>query len=234
MTRVVLIWILLLSSVVLAAQESPPPQAGQTVDLYRLTPGDVIEIRFFFNPELNEQGIQIRPDGRISLQLIGEVTLGGLTVEEARAAVEKLALKEIASPRVTIQVRNFAALKVFVTGEVIRPGPIDLPGQMTLLEAIGQVGGRRPTADSKTVILIRKGGTGQPEGRRLSPYQGDREGPDAAVMLRPFDVVVVPESKITRLDRWVDQHIRQLSPAILSAGFTYLIQNHPGNVVPIF
>jgi protein involved in polysaccharide export with SLBB domain len=228
--------ILMLFTSVSTVQGLAAAQSDQTAAAYHMAPGDTIEVRYFFNPELNEQ-VQIRPDGRISLQLIGEVTLSGRTVSEAVAMINESAVRVITTPSVSIQVRSFAGLKVFVTGEVTRPGPIALPGQMTLVEAIGEAGGRRPTA-GKTVVVIRRNNEGRPEGVRLSPYRGDREGPDAAFALQPFDVVMVPESKVTRLDRWVDQHIKQLNPVMLSAGFTYLLQRNPNTnsavTVPVF
>ena len=87
---------------------------------YRLVPGDVIEIRLFYNPELNEQ-VQIRPDGRVSLQLIGEVGVAGQTISEATAYLSKAYLKEVRVPGLTLQVRAFGAQKIYVTGEVNRP-----------------------------------------------------------------------------------------------------------------
>jgi polysaccharide export outer membrane protein len=201
--------------------------------IYRLNPGDDVEIRFFFNPELNEL-VMIRPDGRVSLQLAGEVVLAGKTVAEASAELEELYRKEIRTPRVSIQVRKFGAQKVFVTGEVLRPGPIALPGSVTVLQAISEAGGIKGTGDPKTIILIRKGPDGLPSGRKLNLSAKGMPAPEAGTLLAPFDVVVVPESGIARVDRWVDQHIRQLIPFNLSAGFTYLFQNVPGGaIIPI-
>jgi polysaccharide biosynthesis/export protein PslD len=238
MTKLAILMSLFLTAALLAQQgASPNLQPGPADDAYRLQAGDAIEVRFYFNPELND-GVQIRPDGRISLNLIGEVKVAGLTIAEATALISQLALKEIATPSVTIQVRSFAGLKVFVTGEVLRPGPIGLPGQMTLLQAIGEAGGRKPTA-AKTIVLIRKNEAGLPEGHRMNPFQGDNAGPDAGMLLQPFDVIMVPETRVTRVDRWVDQHIKQINPVILSGGFTYLFQRNTSTpsttgLVPIF
>lgn len=209
------------------------PAAPETAAVYRLMQGDVVEIRFFFNPELNES-VTIRPDGRVSLQLAGEIVLAGKTIAEASSEIEKLYEKEIRTPRVSIQVRGFGAQKVFVTGEVLRPGPITLPGTITVLQAISEAGGIKGTGDTKTIVLIRKGPDGSPVGRKLTLSAKGMPAPDAATPLSPFDVVVVPESGIARADRWVDQHIRQLIPLNLSAGFTYLFQNVPGGaIIPI-
>jgi polysaccharide biosynthesis/export protein len=194
---------------------STPPPA------YRLAAGDTIDIRFFFNPELNDV-VQIRPDGRISLSLVGELTLAAKTITESVNEIEAAAAKELRTPRVTIQIRSYAGQKVFVTGEVIRPGTVNLPGEMTILEAIGEAGGMRPTANQHKTVLIRRGDAGVPVRMELILIKGSKPTAQAQFPLRPFDVILVPESAITHVDRWVDQYIRQMSPANLAVGFTYL------------
>jgi polysaccharide biosynthesis/export protein len=203
--------------------------------LYRLTEGDAIEVRLFYNPELNEQ-VQIRPDGHISLVLVGDVEIAGKTIPEAVVMLQGLYAKQLRTPQVTIQVRNFASQKVFVTGEVFRPGIINLPGTMTVLEAIAEAGGIRATGNSKVAVLVRKTPDGLPQGYRLVLSSGGAPTEQASTPLGPFDVVMVPESRIARVDRWVDQHIRQLVPVTLTAGFAYLIGKQDGGgttVVPI-
>ena len=215
----------------LPGQTAPPAAAEEPA--YRLAPGDVIEVRLFFNPELNES-VQIRPDGRISLHVAGEVHLAGKSIPEAASMLEELYRKEVRTPRVLIQVRSFAARKVYVTGEVLRPGLLGLPGTLTVFEAIQEAGGVKNTGDRDLAILIRRSAEGKPEGRRIPLYFKGAVAPEGAMLLRPFDVVVVPESRIARIDRWVDQHIRQLIPLHLAGGFTYLFQNSQTPTIPIF
>jgi polysaccharide export outer membrane protein len=234
---------ILLSSVVMLpsvlwmhGQETPIPAGSAQVaasgedQAYRLVPGDVIELRMFYNPELNEQ-VQIRPDGRISLQLIGEVQIAGKTIHEAVAMLEELYVKDVRSPRLIIQVRSFAGQKVYVTGEVVRPDLLNLPGPMTVFEAIGEAGGMTHVGDRNLVILIRKGPDGKPQGKRLFLHKGTALTADAATLVRPFDVIMVPESKVAHVDRWVDQHIRQMIPFGTNAGFSYIITSQGGLVV---
>ena len=226
----------LLSVAWLQGQETQVPASGASVaalaeeQAYRLAAGDVIELRMFYNPELNEQ-VQIRPDGRISLQLIGEVQIAGKTIHEAVAMLEERYAKEVRTPKLIIQVRTFAGQKVYVTGEVVRPGLINLPGPMTVFEAVGEAGGTTHTGDRNLVVLIRKGPDGKPQGKRLLLHKGAELTADAATLLRPFDVIMVPESKVAHLDRWVDQHIRQLIPFGTNAGFSYIITSQGALVV---
>jgi protein involved in polysaccharide export with SLBB domain len=208
--------------------DAAPPSAA-----YRLVAGDAIEVRHAFNPELNEVA-QVRPDGRVSLPLVGEIQMAGRTVEEIVRGLEQQYAAEIRNPRIMLQVRSFAAQKVFVTGEVPRPGLINMPGQMTLFEALSEAGGIRTTG-SRTVVLIRKGPDGTAVGRSVPAYVGGQLGPQASIPLQPFDVVIVPESRIARVDRWVNQYIRQLLPFDMTAGFTYLMQHRVDDtIIPIF
>jgi len=215
-----------------AQTTAPAAQVVLDSARYRLSPGDIVEIRHAFNPELNEQA-QIRPDGRISLPLIGEIEIANKTIQDTVAILEARYAKEVRTPRITIQVRGFAALKIYVTGEVFRPGALGLPGPMTLLEAISEAGGIKHTGNPSMIVLIRKTADGKPQGKKLALYIKGQLAADAATLLRPFDVVMVPESKIARLDRWVDQHIRQLIPINASMGFTYLMSSQTGGI-PIF
>jgi polysaccharide biosynthesis/export protein len=189
--------------------------------VYRLRPGDTIDVRFFFNPELNEQ-IQVRPDGRISLQLVGEVEVVNDSIEQAVGKIEALAAKELRTPRVSIQVRTYAEQKVYVTGEVYRPGLIPLLGDVSVTTAISEAGGIKNSGNRKTVILIRKGEDGMPIKYKLQLEEDGKPTEGALALLHPADVIMVPESKIANMGRWVDQHVRALNPVNLAFGFTYL------------
>ena len=228
-----------ISGFLLCAQSQVRPVPSQAPDQvpeeeknYRLIPGDVIDVRPFFNPELNEQ-VQIRPDGRITLHLIGEVEIAGKTVGDAMTLLDQLYSKVLKTPDVTIQVRSFASQKAYVTGEVVRPGLVNIPGGMTVFEAISEAGGIKHTGNERQVVLIRKGPDGKPQERHLELYAKGGMTDAAGIRLRPFDVVIVPESRIAHVDRWIDQHIRQLIPVNSSAGFTYLISKQQGGI-PVF
>lgn len=209
-----------------------PQAAADAKEPYRLAAGDVVEVRFFFDPELNEQ-VQIRPDGRISMQLIGEVEMAGKSVEEIARELERAYAQHLKSPTVSVQVRAFASQKVYVTGEVVRPGIISMPGELTLVAAIGEAGGVKLTGNTKSVVLIRKGPDNRPEARKIVIRDGGKLTADAGLLLRPFDIVLVPETKIARLDRWVDQHIRQLTPGNLVLGFSYVLNDSgAGSLIP--
>jgi polysaccharide export outer membrane protein len=217
-----------------AAAQAPAGAQGQTgpslltvrnprSDGFRLWPGDVIDVKFFFNKEL-DVSVQIRPDGRIMLPFAGEVEAGNHTVREMCDTLNQLYSAELKNPAVTIEVRAFGSQKVYVGGEVLRPGVVSLTGQLTLLEAIMEVGGVKVGGSNDKAILIRKGEDGIPVRRTLF-LDGGKSGltEEAGLMLVPYDVVLVPTTKVTKLDRWVDSHVRQVVPFVLTFGFSYLL-----------
>lgn len=189
---------------------------------FRLGAGDTVEVRLFYNPELNET-VQIRPDGHVSLQMVGDVTLGSLTIAEATTQLEKMYLKYLKTPSVTLQVKSYASQKVYVGGEVTRPGVVPVPGKMSVLDAIMEVGGVTHTGNRSSVVLVRRGDNGAPVVHKISLKNINDEPSQASLtVLQPYDVILVPESKVARVDRWVDQHIRQMIPGVMTAGFSYL------------
>ena len=217
------------------AKTAPPAAAPEAVvqPAYRLQSGDTIDVRFFYNPELNEQSVQIRPDGRISVHLAGDVQVAGRTAEEVSRYLEEALAKSLKTPRVSIQIRGFVVQKAFISGEVPRQGTISLASPMTLLAAIGEAGGITLKGNRNKVILIRKMPDGTPARKEVRLFKGRQPTTEAQLPLQPFDVVLVPESNIARVDRWVDQYIRQLIPVNMAAGFTYLWQKTPGGAIGV-
>ena len=94
---------------------------------YQIQIGDALDIKFFYHPELNES-VMVRPDGRISLQLVHEVQASGLTPEQLRQNLRKKYEPQISQPEIAVIVRSFTAQKVYVDGEVAKPGLVPLTG----------------------------------------------------------------------------------------------------------
>lgn len=182
-----------------------------------LSTGDVVEVSFYYTPELNV--IQtIRPDGKIALQLIGEVSAQGKTTSELRAELLESYARILKQPDITVLTRSFYERRVYVGGRVMAPDVFDMPGPMTLLEAIIQAGGLDLTqAEVRNVVVIRH------EGNRRYGYAVDLEpalqgSESRPFYLRPKDIVYVPQTRIAKVGQWVDQHINQLIPQV---GFTF-------------
>jgi protein involved in polysaccharide export with SLBB domain len=176
-----------------------------------LGPGDMIDVKFFYNPELNESQT-VRPDGKISLQLVGEVSVYGKTPAELRQELMMLYKPELKRTEIAVIVRSFYDRRVFVGGEVKTPGLIPMPGPLTALEAIMQAGGFDPrTARVSNVVIIRDkdgkryGGTldfGKTlNGKEIQPFY-----------LEPNDIVYVPRTTIVKVNQWIDQYINKIVP----------------------
>ncbi len=179
---------------------------------YVLQVGDELAIKFYTNPELNED-VKIRPDGMISLQLIDDVPAAGRTPAELDADLTKRYTGELADPQISVIVRTAALNRVYVDGQVGKPGTVVLAGGMTLYQALQEAGGLLEGAHRKQIILIRKGADGKPVGRSVDirPIQ-DGWNPSVDVPLLPLDIVYVPRSKIAEVDLFVKQYIRDALP----------------------
>lgn len=202
--------------------EIPSTAAGATA--YRVASGDVLDLKFFYNPELNET-IQVRPDGRISLSLIGEVAVENRALAEVAREVETRYGGILNRPAVNIIVRTYGSQKIYVGGEVNRPASIPLVGRLTARDALIEAGGAKNTGAIARALLIRRGDNGQPVVRMIDLSVKKSKGtPIVAdnIALQPFDLVLVPETKIAHVDRWVDQYLRQSVPITLTGGFSYL------------
>lgn len=190
-----------------------------------LGPGDVIDVKHFYLPELDESQI-VRPDGRLTLPLIGEVSVTGKTPTQLEKELVQRYLAHLRDPHLTVLVRRVYNNRVWVTGEVKRPGPVQINGPLTLLEALTEVGGHtRPTADLRQVLVVR-----QREGRHygcLVNVQEILQGKAGEQFyLQPRDVVYVPPTRITKANDWVDQYINKMVPQTRTL-FIYPIG--PGN-----
>ncbi len=198
-----------------AKPTTPPPSKRSTPSKYssRVTfhPGDVIEIKFFITPQLNITQT-VRPDGKISLELIREVTAQGRTPAELRDELLRLYEPHLKAPEIAVVARSFYTQRVFVGGQVMKPGVVEMPGEMTALEAIMETGGfDLRAAERKSVLVIR-----YRNGRRYA-YKLDLKRATAGNETKPFylesrDIVHVPRTKIAKLNQWIDQHINKIVP----------------------
>jgi len=179
---------------------------------YKIQYGDQLDIKFLYNPELNEN-LPVRPDGRITLQLVGDLMVVDMTPTQLAEALKTRYATEVKKPEITVIVRQFAAQKVFVDGEVTRPGLLQLVGPMTVSQAIAQSGGFGYDARKTQVIVIRQNPAGKPFVTVVDMLQVQR-GIDMTmdINLMPYDMVYVPKSQIAEVDKWVAQYIRNLLP----------------------
>ncbi|MCL4503283.1 MAG: polysaccharide biosynthesis/export family protein [Deltaproteobacteria bacterium] len=189
-------------------QMSSEPSSQQV-----LAPGDVVEIKFLYNSELNDTQ-RVRPDGMITLPIIGEATAQGKDLNALQGELNKAYAAQLRKPAVTLTAKTLRNNKVYVGGEVIKPGEIEIPGRLTAFEAIGQAGGfKTDTAETSTVVVIRTR-DGKHYGTALNLKQALSGAETQPFYLRPGDVVFVPQTRIAKVNQWVEQHINKMLPRV--------------------
>jgi polysaccharide biosynthesis/export protein len=158
--------VLLSGAAILAAQAPPAakPQPGTgaapekvaPIDprTYVIGPEDVLMIRVWREPELSGQ-IPVRPDGKISLQLVGEVQASGLTPEQLTNSIAEGLAKYMTRPEVSVGVVSVLSKKYYISGEVQRPGAYPLLVPTTVLQALVNAGGFRDFANTKKITILR-------------------------------------------------------------------------------
>lgn len=158
-------------------------------DEYRLGPGDKLRVEVYREAQLS-QSLQVRPDGKITLPLVGDVAAAGKTPLELRDQLATSLKEYVTNPVVTVIVQEATAAQVYVIGEVASPGTLVMQGPMTVLQALAQVGGLREFADRDDIRILRKTSTGV---RTIGfNYKKAVKGEADTMFLQPGDTVVVP------------------------------------------
>jgi polysaccharide export outer membrane protein len=121
---------------------------------YRVGPEDVIAVRVWREPELSGQFV-VRPDGRITLPLAGELNVSELTPEQVQAKVIELYSKFVNKPEVGVSLSRVGSKKYYLVGQVARAGMMPLVVPTTILEAINAAGGFQEFANKKKVTILR-------------------------------------------------------------------------------
>ncbi len=202
--------------------EAPPPSRERAE--YRIGPGDSLSVKLFYNSELNED-LAVRPDGRISLQLIGEVDALGRTPGDLSRHIAQRYAYHVDRPDAVVIVRGFANQRAFVGGEVRNPRMVPLEGQLSIRDAVVAAGGTLDTAETSSVILIRRGEGGR-EAYRVDIGRGFA-GTEDATLLRPYDVVFVPKSFIAQVGTYVDLYINRIIPRNATFMTVYQTKDFP-------
>jgi len=140
-----------------AVGPTPMPTAAP-VDpkTFQIGPEDILLIRVWREPELSS-AVEVRPDGKISLPLIGELQAAGETAESLKTKVVELLSEYINKPEVMVSIQAVRSRRYHIQGEVTRPGTFPLVVPVTILEALTNAGGFREFANTKKITVLRKG-----------------------------------------------------------------------------
>ena len=210
-------WLALTFCGVLAAQQQPPPPdqqpaaapaaqenakpaaetageakgvvAGAPVDpkAYIIGAEDIISIRVWREPE-NSGTFTVRPDGKISVPLIGEIMAAGLTPEKLSESIAQGLQKVMVHPEVTVGVEKVNSKKYYIQGEVNKPGSYPLVIDTTVLEALVNAGGFREFANTKKIVILR--GSERLKFNYNEVTKGKKM--EQNILLKPGDQIIVP------------------------------------------
>ena len=183
-----------MSAPALAAGETAPGAPAEPApindDTFRIGVEDVLAISVWRDADLTRE-VPVRPDGRISLPLLQDIDAAGKTPKELAQEIQRRLKEYLSSPSVTVTVKEVNSLKAYLTGEVLRPGPILLRSPVRLLQGIALAGGLTPFGGRGGIIIYRKSAQGE-KIIELS-YKDLLTGkkPEDNLMLEPGDTVVV-------------------------------------------
>ena len=137
-------------------EAKPAGDAGAGVDpkTYKIGPEDILRIQVWRQPELSGQ-FAVRPDGKLTMPLVGELVAGGLTPEQLKDSVVKALSAQLNQPEVFIDVHEVRSKKYFLVGGVQRPGAYPLIVPTTVLDAVHGAGGMKEFANGKKIIILR-------------------------------------------------------------------------------
>jgi polysaccharide export outer membrane protein len=154
-------------------------------------PNDVLTIVFWRDKDMSSD-VQVRPDGKISLPLLNDVQAAGLTPEQLRVQITATAARLVEDPTVSVVVKEINSRRVFITGQVAKPGTYALSGPTTVLQLIAMAGGVLEYADSKNIAIMRT------ENGKPSSFQFNykdvtkRKNLKQNIELKPGDTIIVP------------------------------------------
>lgn len=156
---------------------------------YRVGIEDELGIAVWHEPELSQQ-VVVRPDGMITLPLLNDVRVAGLTTDEVQALLVEKLKPFVNDPQVTVTMKAVKSRKVSLVGNVGKQGVYTLNGRMTMLELLAEAGGLGPFAKSKSIYVLRK--QDGKENRIPFNYKKAISGKGDNPELQPGDMVVVP------------------------------------------
>lgn len=186
----------------------------ESVSEYLVSRGDVIEVFVWQNEDLS-RNVVVRPDGRISIPLVGDVSAAGKTLTQLDEDITERLQTYIRFPDVSLAIKRFGGTKTLVLGEVANPGVYIPSGEGRILEVIALAGGFTRKAVGENIVLIR-GGMQNPQVAKLNLDAVIQDGRIADnVELQPNDIIYVPKKHISSLADFMDQFSPILTNVLL-------------------
>jgi polysaccharide export outer membrane protein len=173
------------------AEVAPPAlAAGTAADSYVIGASDVLAVTVWKEPTLSGT-LLVRPDGMISLPLLGDVQASGATPLQLAGLIETKLKKFMQDPKVSVVLTQINSKRVYLLGEVGKKGPVDMTPGMTLLEAISSAGGLTDYANTKKIYILRDE-AGKHQKIPVHYKEALKGNAELDLVLKPGDTIVVP------------------------------------------
>jgi polysaccharide export outer membrane protein len=173
------------------ARNVPPSPARESVPRYEVQPGDLLHVAVWKEADL-DQDVLVRPDGGFSFPLAGDVRAAGKTVEELRLELTEKLSRFVTDLFVTVQVREINGNKIYVIGQVNRPGEFVVNPRVDVMQALTLAGGTTTFASPNGIFVLRR----EQNQQRTMPFRFDDvvngKRLEQNILLQSGDVVVVP------------------------------------------
>jgi polysaccharide export outer membrane protein len=174
-----------------APKQEPAPVAATNDPDYKIGEGDVLDVNVWKEPEIS-RSVPVRPDGKISLPLVNDVQASGLTPTQLGLVITERLRKFLSDPQVTIIVTAINSQRIYIMGEVGRPGAYPMLPNMTVLQALSSAGSFTQFANLKSIYVLRN-----ENGKQVTfpfNYKDVIKGKRAEqnIVLKPGDTIVVP------------------------------------------
>ena len=159
-------------------------------EFYVIGAGDVLNINIWKEPSLSGT-VKVRPDGFVTLALVNEIQVMGMTTGQLRKVLEDKYKDFTVDPFITVRLEAIASIEVFLVGQVLRPGALPLNGNESLLQVLTRAGGLSVFADRSNIRVLRR------DGVKITEYIADYDGIIKGdlkqdILLRPGDRIIVP------------------------------------------
>ena len=194
---------------------------------FALGPNDLVDVSVYGHAELstprlgNQVGTRVGPDGKLSLPLVGPVAVGGLNLDEARAAVTEAFRPYVNDPKVDLSVIEWSARRFYVYGEVKQPGAFVMDRPLTVYQGLSMSGGFLAHADRAEIALLR----GTPEALEIHVIDGSTPDPSGLVALMPDDFLFVRRSGSGRFAQDVLPILSGIGSSLSSVATVLLIED---------
>ena len=177
-----------------AAPTAPvaPPDIHSSLDPdYVIGPGDSLEVNVFNEPKFSSSNLPVRPDGMISIALVGDIPAAGMTPTQLGAEITSRLKKDIMDPNVTVSVLAINSKRIYMVGEIGRVGPLPMTPGMNPLQAISTAGGPGPYANLKKIYILRTV-AGKQQKIYFNYKKAIKDGDMQGVLLQSGDTIVIP------------------------------------------